>query len=59
LLSFFHFSVHEYLTALSLTSQVSISGIWAAVTEYFRDGWSEEALIFYAGIKRASGAAHQ
>jgi Restriction endonuclease len=55
LLSFFHFSVHEYLTALSLTSQVSTSGIWAAVTEYFRDGWWEEVLIFYAGIKRDVG----
>jgi hypothetical protein len=38
-----------------LTSKVSASGIWGAVTEYFSDGWWEEVFIFYASIRRDVG----
>jgi hypothetical protein len=51
-LAFFHFSIHEYLAAAALAGQVSLEPVWRAVTEYFRDGWWEEVLVFYAGIKR-------
>jgi len=51
-LGFFHFSIHEYLAAASLAGQVALRQLWNAVAEYFRDGWWEEVLVFYAGIKR-------
>jgi predicted NACHT family NTPase len=51
-LAFFHFSIHEYLAAKALAGQVSLQRFWSAVGDYFRDGWWEEVLVFYAGIKR-------
>lgn len=54
-LGFFHFSIHEYLAAASLAGQVALRPVWNAVAEYFRDGWWEEVLVFYAGIKRDIG----
>lgn len=51
--AFFHFSIHEYLTAVEMTNEVGTTLVTLAIEEYFRsEGWWEEALVFYAGIKR-------
>jgi hypothetical protein len=49
---FFHFSVQEYLAAAELAADVNWKRLWSAVEEYFRSGWWEEVIVFYAGLKR-------
>lgn len=49
--SFFHLSMHEYLAARELAHQVELRGVWHAIEQYFRTGWWEEVLVFYAEMK--------
>ncbi len=50
---FFHFSIQEFLAAEDLAQDINPDRVVCAIQEYFRsDGWWEETLVFYAGIKR-------
>lgn len=49
---FYHFSIQEYLAAEELSQDIDSDRVLRAVEEYFRSGWWEETLVFYAGIKR-------
>jgi hypothetical protein len=50
---FFHFSIQEYLAASDLCDDIYPDRVFTALQEFLREeGWWEEVLVFYAGIKR-------